>query len=137
VNGVSVIQLVVDQTGYLQDFFREYASREGRANVLCFADVEGLYGVMYDQGQSFMVQFPKRDLVFHMRNKLYISDFAVLGNALVTRAYTKADESQARQAYELLKMSGYPSFQEAIRPIQVVHWITGKTTQQKYCTLTL
>jgi hypothetical protein len=62
VNGVGGVQLLADQTGYLQDFFRVYASRDIRANVLCFADVEYLNSVvMYDQGQGFTVNLPERE----------------------------------------------------------------------------
>jgi hypothetical protein len=34
VNGVGSAQLVTDRTGYLEDFFRVYASTDTRANVL-------------------------------------------------------------------------------------------------------
>ena len=64
VNGVGGVQLVVIETGYLHDYFRVYATANVKANVLCFADVEELYEITYDQCISFMVQLPERDIVF-------------------------------------------------------------------------
>jgi hypothetical protein len=78
VNGVGGVQLVTDRTGYLEDFFRVYASTDTRANVLSFADVEGLYDVTYDKGKSFTVHLPDRDIVFYRKKKLYVADFSHL-----------------------------------------------------------
>jgi hypothetical protein len=75
VNGVGGVQLVVNETGNLQDFFRVYVNVQTKANVLCFADVEDLYKITYNQGTSFTIHLPKRDIVFRRRNKLYMADF--------------------------------------------------------------
>jgi len=88
-------------------------------NVLCFADVEDLYEITYQQGTSFMVHLPERDIVFKKRNKLFVADFVeYCGNVLVTKAYTKGEIHRAMLAQDVLKMSGYPSLQEAIHLIQ-------------------
>jgi hypothetical protein len=96
-----------------------YASRDTKVNVLCFVDVEDLYEIMYQQGTSFTVHLPERDIVFKKRNKLYVADFAeYYGNVLATKAYTKGEMHRAMLAHDFLKMSGYPSLQEAIHLIQ-------------------
>jgi hypothetical protein len=118
VSGIGGVQLVAKETGYLEDFFRVYASSDTRANVLCFSDVEDVYDITYVQGHSFTVHLPERDIVFHRKDKLYVADFAQFAHAHVSKACTKAEEERARQAYELLKISGYPSLQEAIHLIQ-------------------
>jgi hypothetical protein len=119
VNSVGGVQLVVNETGYLQDSFRVYATANTKANVLCFADVEDLFEIMYKQGTSFTVHLPDRVIIFKRRNKLYAADFQeYYGNVLATKAYTKREMHQAVQAYEFLKMSGYPSVQEAIHLVQ-------------------
>jgi hypothetical protein len=56
--------------------------------------------------------------VFCRRDKLYTANFAENSHTYLTKAYAKAEESRARQAHELLKLSGYPSLQEAIHLIQ-------------------
>jgi hypothetical protein len=110
VNGVGGVQLVVSETGYLQDFFRVYATKDTKANVLCFMDVEDLYKITYKQGTSFTVHLPDRDIMFKRRNKLYVANFVeYYGNVLATKAYTKGEIHWAALAYDFLKMSRYPS----------------------------
>ncbi len=118
VSGVGGVQLVAKETGYLEDFLRVYASSDTRANVLCFSDVEDVYEITYAQGQSFTVHLPDRDIVFNRKDKLYVADFAQFRQTYVSRACTKGEEERARQAYKLLKISSYPSLQEAIHLIQ-------------------
>jgi hypothetical protein len=62
--GVGDLQLRVKETGYLNEFFRVYASEDTKANVLSLADVEDLYDVTYVRGESFVVHLPSRDLEF-------------------------------------------------------------------------
>jgi hypothetical protein len=45
IKGVRGIQMKVNQVGDLPGFFQVYASKETRANVLSFADVEDLYDI--------------------------------------------------------------------------------------------
>jgi hypothetical protein len=73
---------------------------------------------MYVQGQSFTVHLPERDIVFHRKDKLYVADFAQFSQAYASRVCTRAEEERARQAHELLKVSVYPSLQEAIHLVQ-------------------
>jgi hypothetical protein len=41
----------------------------------------------------------------------------------VTKAYTKAEEERAWQAYELIHNAGFPSYQEAVwEEADLVHW---------------
>ncbi len=49
---------------------------------------------------------------------MYVADFAQFAHAHVSKACTKAEEGRARQAYELLRIAGYPSLQEAVHLIQ-------------------
>jgi hypothetical protein len=84
--GVGGRQLVVRQTGYLDGFFREYASEEATANVLCLADVEDLYAVTYVPQEYFLVRLPGRVVQFNRQGKLYIADWAEQGYVQVTVA---------------------------------------------------
>jgi hypothetical protein len=47
VNGVGGVQLIVEQTGRLPEFFNVYASTQTKANVLSFAEVEEKYKITY------------------------------------------------------------------------------------------
>lgn len=52
---------------------------------------------------------------------MYIADWSQYKNAFTTVStgtYTKAEETRAKQAYELLHTTGYPSIGEAIHIIQ-------------------
>jgi hypothetical protein len=63
------------------------------------------------------------DIVFSRQNKLYVADECVdrvVANATVReneRMYTKEEVRRAKQAYKLLKCSGYPSADEAMHLI--------------------
>jgi hypothetical protein len=105
---------MVDRKGYLEDFFDLYAIEHTKVNVLFFSEVEDMYDIMYIPHQTFIVHLTERDLVLEHRGKLYIADFTRDGQVHVTKAYTKAEEEQARQAYELIKNAGLPSYQEAV-----------------------
>ncbi len=118
VNGVGGLQLKVDCTGYLDDFFRVYASDETKANVLSFAEVEELYDITYVPREAFIVHLPEQDLEFRRKGKLYVADFAEQKPVYVTQVYTKAEEERAKRAYELVQNSGYPSYQEAIHLVE-------------------
>lgn len=93
VNDVGGVQLYTDKTGYLEDFFRVYRSTESKKNILSFADVEDMYTISY------------------------VADLGIPVVA-VTRAYTKAEEVTAKQAYEVIHNAGYPSYVEAVHMIQ-------------------
>jgi hypothetical protein len=116
--GVGGLQLHVKETGYLNEFFRVYASEDMKANVLSFADVEDLYDVTYVRGESFVVHLPSRDLEFVRRGKLYVADFAKEGLVHATRVVTKGEEARAKKVYELVKNLGFPSMYEVIQIVE-------------------
>jgi hypothetical protein len=118
VNGVGGLQLMVDRKGYLDDFFDVYASEHTKANILSCSEVEDAYDITYVPREAFIVHLPKRDITFERRGKLYITDFARDSQVHVTKAYTKAEEERARQAYELIRNAGFPSYQEAVHLVE-------------------
>ena len=114
INGVGGHQFSVTKTGFLDPLFRVYASDDMHANILSLSEVEEKY---------FIVHLPTTDIVFHRKGGMYIADWSQYKNAFTTvntgvGTYTMAEEARARQAYELLRTSGYPSIQEAIHIIQ-------------------
>jgi hypothetical protein len=74
IKGVGGIQLKVNQVGDLPGFFTVYASKETRANVLSFTDLEDLYDISYVHKKAFVVHMPSGDLVFSRREKLYVAE---------------------------------------------------------------
>jgi hypothetical protein len=122
VNGIGGRQLVVTQTGYLDEFFRVYASEDAKPNVLSLADVEDMFPVTYVPGKAFVVHLPGRDLEFVSRAKPYIANIqTILGSSHVhatvqenEELYTRAEIQKAKAAFEFLKCSGYPSPDEAM-----------------------
>jgi hypothetical protein len=118
VNGVGGLQLTVDHMGYLDEFFRVYASNETKANVLSFAEVEELYDIMYVPREAFIIHLPEQDLDFQRKGKLYVADVTKQKPVYLTQVYTKAEEERAKRAYELVRNSGYPSYQEAIHLVE-------------------
>ena len=114
VNGVGGLQLTVDHMGYLDEFFRVYASNETKANVLSFAKVEELYDITYVPREAFIVHLLEQDLEFQRKGKHNVADFTKQKPIYVTQVYTKAEEERAKRAYELVRNSGYLSYQEAI-----------------------
>lgn len=85
--------------------------------MLSFADIEDVYPITYRLQESFTVHLPDRDITFYHRNKLYMADFE-LPVVATTRAYTKAEEVGAKEAYDLICNCGYPSYTEAVHLIQ-------------------
>jgi uncharacterized protein YktA (UPF0223 family) len=104
--------------GYLDEFFRVYASNETKANVLSFAKVEELYDITYVPREAFIVHLLEQDLEFRRKGKLYVADFAKQKPVYATQVYTKAEEERAKRAYELVQSSGYLSYQEAIHLVR-------------------
>jgi hypothetical protein len=98
---------MVDRKGYLEDFFDLYASEHTKVNVLSFSEVKDMYNIMYIPHQTFIVHLTERDLVLERDGQVH-----------VTKAYTKAEEEQARQAYELIRNAGLPSYQEAVHLVE-------------------
>jgi hypothetical protein len=48
--------------------------RSQRSNVLCFAEVEDKYPIMYVPCTCFIVHLPDRDIRFECIEKLFIAD---------------------------------------------------------------
>jgi hypothetical protein len=89
--------------------------------VLSFADVEDLYDISYVQKEAFVVHMPSEHLVFSRREKLYVAELnkADVGMVQATvceneALYTKEEVKRAKEAYQFLKNSGYPSASEAV-----------------------
>jgi hypothetical protein len=127
VKGIGGKQLRASHTGYLEEFFRVYASDQVVPSVLSLSDVEDMYKVSYVPGEAFVVHLPAGDLVFKRTGKLYIADYRTLlydskkVNATVKEnesIYTRSEVKKAKEAYEFLKCSGYPSPNEAIHLFQ-------------------
>jgi hypothetical protein len=127
VKGIGGKQLKAEHTGYLQEFFRVYASEQANPSVLCLSDVEDMYRVTYAPGEAFIVHLPSYDLAFKRTGKLYVADCRQIltphkvVHATVTEnesLYTRSDIKKAKEAYEFLKCSGYPSPDEAIHLFQ-------------------
>jgi hypothetical protein len=116
VKGIGGRQLVVEKTGYLDEFFRVYASENAKPNVLSLAEVEDMYRVTYKPGQAFVVHLPGREVEFKRVGKLYVANLRTLlkHDAVYTTVrenediYTRAEVHKAKIAYEFLKCSGYP-----------------------------
>jgi hypothetical protein len=75
VNGVGGVQLIVEQTGCLPEFFDSYTSTQTNANVLSLDEVEDKHEIMYLHREAFVVHMSERDLVFSRRDKLYVANW--------------------------------------------------------------
>jgi hypothetical protein len=98
VNGLGGLHLHIDETGYLEDFFRVYTSTKTKANVLSFADVEDLYTITYQPLKRFTVYLPDQDIVFHCRNKWYVADYELpVAVAITACTKTKTKRPEPRR----------------------------------------
>jgi hypothetical protein len=64
---------------------------------------------------------PEADIVFNHKAGMYVADWSQYRDIFTTTTntiYTKVQEEQAKQAYELLRTSGFPSIAEAIHLLQ-------------------
>ena len=125
INGVGGHQFTVNKTGYLDPLFRVYASEDTHANILSLSEVEDRYLVTYVPQENFIVHLPETDIVFYRKAGMYVADweqyrtvFTTSTSTSSTAVYTKAEEVRARQAYEFLRTSGFPSPGEAIHLLQ-------------------
>ena len=121
INGVGGHQFTVSETGYLDPLFCVYASTETRANILSLSEVEDQYLVTYEPQKNFIIHMPEADIVFNRKAGMYMADWSQYRNIFTTTTntiYTKVQEEQAKQAYELLRTSGFPSIREAIHLLQ-------------------
>ena len=121
INGVGGHQFAVDKMGYLDPLFRVYASDETHTNILSLSQVEDHYLVTYVPQENFIIHLPTHDIIFHRQNGMYVADWADYRKVFSTTTmsmYTKVEESRAKQAYEFLCTSGFPSAGEAIHLLQ-------------------
>jgi hypothetical protein len=119
IKGVGGPQLIVDQVGDLEGFFKVYVSEYTKANILSFADIEDMYKVTYKRGATFVVRMQDRNVEFKCREKLYVVDWVVDTYACATvqenaLVYTKEELRRAKEVYELVRNSGYPSPNDAM-----------------------
>jgi len=123
VKGIGGRQLKAEHTGYLEEFFRVYASDQVLPSVLSLSDVEDMYKVSIIPGEAFVIHLPTGDLAFKRTGKLYIANcWHILSDPKQVHATVKENESifmrseikKATEAYEFLKCSGYPSPKKAI-----------------------
>jgi hypothetical protein len=96
-------------------------------SVLSLSDVEDMYKVSYVPGEAFVVHLLAGDFVFKRTSKLYIADCRKLlidlrnVNATVKEnesIYTRSEIKKAKEAYEFLECSGYPSPNDAMHLFQ-------------------
>lgn len=118
INGVGGHQFTVEREGYLDEFLKAYASNDTHTNVLSFSEVEDIYQITYIPCEAFIVHLPDRDIEFTRREKMYVADWEEVRSVFTTTVYTKAEELQAKRAYELLRASGYPSMAEAVHLVE-------------------
>ncbi len=119
-NGVGGYQMTVSKKRYLPGFFDVYCHDKVKVHVLCFADVEDIYEVVYQPNVSFVVHVDGKEIIFERRNKLYVAkanDF--LAHVMITveekkKEFSSEQVKKAEAAYRLLKNSGYPSPNELI-----------------------
>jgi hypothetical protein len=99
-----------------------YTSERTMVNILSFGKVEDEYDISYVPCTVSIVHLPDRDITFHRRVKLYISDWAeeITDNEkhVYTIVYTKAEEARAKRAYEALRSSGILSYNEAVNLVE-------------------
>jgi hypothetical protein len=94
-----------------------YASKETKANVLSFAEVEDVHPISYLPQIGFLVHLLDRDLHFKRRRNLYVVDRPDCKVLKIftenERCYTKAEVKRAMEANAFMKNSGCPSMSEA------------------------
>jgi hypothetical protein len=124
VKGVGGTQLIVDMVGHLAGFFEVYASEHTKANVLSFVNIEDLYKITYTHKDLLIVHMlDDKRIEFKQKDKLYVADW-VKGHTYATvqeneSVYTKEEVRRAKEAYKLVKNSGYPSPNEMLHLLQI------------------
>ncbi len=103
-------------------------SEQAKPNVITLADVEDVYKVTYIPGQAFIVHLTCCELKFKREGKLYVANYQDVLTPKVYQVcttvkdnetiYTRTEICSAKEVYEFLKCSGYPSPDEAIHLFQ-------------------
>ncbi len=97
INGVGGHQFTVEREGYLDEFFKVYASEDMHANVLSFSEVEDMYQITYVPRESFTVHLPDRDIEFVRRGKMYVADWEDVRSVFATTVYTKQRKYEQKE----------------------------------------
>ena len=132
VGGLSGHTIDVGMIGHLNGFFDVLAFHEGAANILCMADVEDMYDISYEAGQSITIHMDTQDLVFYRRDKIYVGDMREWETyrennrhvAMVTtvadneRKLTSRELKKVEAARDFIKVAGYPTLKEAIHLVE-------------------
>jgi hypothetical protein len=115
VNGVGGYHMTVTKRGYLPGFFEVYCHEQVKVNILCFADVEDIYQVVYRPNVGFVVHLVGKEVVFERRDKLYVAKARdIVAQVMVTveekkSQFSREQVKKAEVAYALMKSAGYPS----------------------------
>lgn len=67
---------ITSKVGHLAGFFECQAAEGCTANILSMSDVEDKYQITWTPGDSIVVHMDEQDVVFHKRNKMYVTDFS-------------------------------------------------------------
>jgi len=118
VNDARVLQLHIKDTGYLEEFFTVYLSKETCADELRLAEAVDMYNIIYIPKTWFVVHLPDWDKEFIWNGKLYVANFAQYYDVHATLVVTKAEEARAKKAYKLLCNAGLSSVLDAIHLIE-------------------
>ena len=124
--GLKGVETTTEYEGDLEGFFPVQVCDDCRGSVLCYSDVEQLYEISSQRGESFTVHMPERDVIFYKKDRIYLADFRdwIGGDdapiCLVTTSkneekYTKKQVDKAKEVGEFIKNAGFPSEGEAIK----------------------
>ena len=105
------------ETASLDPFFRMYASKKTRANILSLAEVEDRLLVTVPQESFTVHHLTEVDVVFYHRDGMHVADWVQYRHICATEStpiYTKTEEACGPQAYEFLCTSRFPSVGEVI-----------------------
>jgi hypothetical protein len=101
VSGIGGYQMTVSKKGRLPGFFDVYCHEGVKVNVLCFADVEDMYDVVYRPNVGFVVHLDGRESHFEGRNKLYVTKAEVLLAQVMVTVEEKKAHSQVSKSRRL------------------------------------
>ena len=81
--------------------------------------MEDEYPITNVPQESLTVHLPRGDLVFKRKNGMHVADWTAYSNVFsTTSVYTRAEEERARKAYELARISGFPSMNELVHLVE-------------------
>ena len=144
IGGVTGHSTTVNMIGELTGFGDVLCDHTTGANILCMADVEDMYPVIYKQGVSYTVKLDDGDLVFHRRGKLYVADMSAWethrkkppseASVMVTTTAQRESNLTAKElkrvnaARDFIRGAGYPSLKEAVHLVEDGNLINNGVT---------